>query len=191
MISMRSIYAFVMLTGVSSVAFAAPSLPKGINYRIEPLVGYETVYRSLPTPHTSTRTMYGARVIVGVEAISAELEYTKGSDTENYQSAPESVKNTDEKAKLGLRSTYNFNNYLFASGRAGAQATKNIREETNGGVVTRTEPPITYHPYAGANLGVRFGSIVSVSLGSTMVFKDNRDMSKNDVQNTVSVNFGF
>ena len=162
----------------------------GKGLRLEPIVGYETLYRDTPTPHTTTRTVVGARVVAGIDLISAEVEYTKGSDTENFSTAPEKIFSEDEKAKLGLRSTHRFNEYLFVSGRAGGQGTRGYKEETSGGVITRTENPIKYHPYAGVSLGLRFGAFFSISAGSTMVFKDNSDMSKNDVQNTLSISVG-
>jgi len=188
----KTLISLMLISLAPSFSFAVSSTgPGGIKYNLEPIVGFETTYRNTPTPHTSTRAIYGARATAGVDLLMGELEYTKGSDTKTFSTAPESVKNTDEKAKLGIRSTYHFNSYLFISGRLGGQATKNIREETNGGVVTITEPPIKYHPYAGASLGLRFGSVASISLGTTMIFKDSKDPSKNDVQNTVSARFGF
>lgn len=176
---------------VGSVSSAASfTLAKGTGYQLEPLYGYETVYRDYPSPHLNTRMMYGARLTVGSDLISGELEYTKASDTEDFATAPEKIRTEDEKLKLGVRSTYRFNNYFFASGRLGGQATKEIRKETSGGVETTTEEPIKYNPYAGASLGLKLGPI-SVSVSSTVIFRDGGDMSKNDYQNTVSVGVGY
>lgn len=178
----------MLFSGVASAA--SFTLSKGAGYKIEPLYGYETVFRDYPTPHLNTRMMYGARVTAGSDILSGELEYTKASDIEDFATAPEKIKIDDEKLKLGARSTYNFNNYFFATGRLGGQATKEVREETSGGVTTRTEEPIKYNPYAGASLGVRLGPL-NVSVGSTVIFRDGSDMSKNDYQNTVSVGIGY
>ena len=163
---------------------------KDLGLKIEPLYGYETIFRTNPTPHTSTRSFYGARVAAGQDILSGELEYTKGADTENYSTAPETIRNEDEKAKLGIRSTYNFNSMFFISGRLGGQATQNTNEEISGGVSTIEKKPITYSPYAGASLGIRLGSIISVNAGTTMVFKDNKDFTKNEVQSSVSFSIG-
>lgn len=162
----------------------------GINYTIEPIVGYETVFRALPTPHTSTRLIYGARISAGVSLISGELEYTKGQDTENYLVAPEKVTNYDEKLKLGLKSTYNFNQYMFANARLGAQASKNTEEDVNGGITTKTEHDIKIAPYAGAGLGVRIANLITVNAGVTAVVPDTSDMEKNDYQYTLSIGIG-
>ena len=176
----------------SATALAAGNISiKGIGYKLEPIAGYETVYRDSPTPHTLTRTIYGARVVVGSDLISLEVEYTKGSDTENFSTAPEKIYNDDEKGKVGLRSTYRFNNYVFTSGRLGGQGTRGYTETTTDGVVTRVDNPIKYHPYAGVSLGVKFGSFFSISAGSTVVFRDNADMTKNDVQNTLAISIGI
>lgn len=183
---------FIAALTLSSYSQAAgTSVNLGSNaFRIEPIAGYETVFRDTPTPHTATRVIYGGRLVLGSGFLSGELEYTKGSDTENYSVAPEKVFTEDEKAKLGLRLTHPFNQYLFISGRLGAQASRGYTEETSGGVMTRTEIPIKYLPYAGASLGVHVGSFISISAGTTMVFRDSSDMSKNDVQNTVSISIG-
>jgi hypothetical protein len=195
---MKSLFALIpafFAILISFPAFAAgksgAATLKGIGYRLEPIVGYETVFRDSPTPHTLTRTIYGARVAVGPSFLSLEVEYTKGSDTENFTTAPEKIYNDDEKAKLGLRSIYNFSSYFFVSGRTGAQATRGYTETTTDGEVVRKENPITYNPYAGASLGVHLGEFVSISAGTTIVFRDKADMSKNDIQNTISLSVGL
>jgi hypothetical protein len=184
---------FILILGIfqGTQALAASfTLAKGSGYTLEPLYGYETIFRDYPTPHLQTRAMYGARVTLGADILSAELEYTKASDTENFSTAPETIKIDDEKLKLGIRSTYRFNNYLYASGRLGAQATKSTQEKISGGVSDKEEKPISYNPYAGASLGVRFG-VISVNVTSTVIFRDSSDMSKNDYQNTLSFGVGY
>lgn len=175
----------------SSVASARQfTLVKGAGYAVEPLYGYETIYRSSPTPHLATRAMYGVRLSAGVDLLSGEAEYTRASDTETYSGSPEKIYHEDERYKLGVRSTYRFNQYFYSSGRLGAQATKGFEESTSAGVVTRKDKDLKYSPYAGAQLGVRFG-VFSVNLSATMVFQDYSDLSKNDVQHTLSFGVGY
>lgn len=176
---------------ISSASWAAssPSM-KDVKYTISPLFGFETVYRDTPTPHTATHMMYGARVTAGIPMVSAELEYTKGSDTENFAVAPEKVSYTDEKVKLGLRSVYGFAQIFTLAGRLGGQAKKTTEESTSGGITTTTEKPIEYAPYAGAAFGVHFGKL-NISIGCTAVIKDTNDMTKNEYQNTISVGVGI
>ncbi|MDG0817745.1 outer membrane beta-barrel protein [Bdellovibrio svalbardensis] len=185
--------AYIFLAAVlgTSVASAREfKLSSGPGYTVSPLYGYETVYRDSPTPHLATRAMYGLRVTVGEDILSAEVEYSKASDTENMSTAPEKIYNEDEIAKLGIRSTYRFNNYLHSSLRVGAQATRGIEETTSSGILTRKDKDIRYNPYAGLQLGVSFG-VFSLNASSTMVFRDYSDLSKNDIQNTLSFGVGY
>jgi hypothetical protein len=176
---------------LTSSAFAkAPVSANGIKYTISPLFGYETVFKATPTPHTSTRTMYGARLTAGIDVISGELEYTKGNDTENFLVAPQKIETTDEKLKLGITSKYHLNDFLFASARFGGQAKKSVRIETTTGSAPVTfNDATTYDPYAGASIGAHFGPI-SVSLGAVAVIHNTTDMSQNDIQQTISVSIG-
>ncbi len=128
---------------LSSMALARPaSMPKDIKYTVSPLFGYETVFRATPTPHTATHAMYGARLTIGSDSISGELEYTKSSDTENFMTTPEKIVTNDDKLKLGLRTTYRANEYLFATARLGGQATQTERIETSSGVATTIKDDI-------------------------------------------------
>ncbi len=169
---------------------SSPAL-QDITYRIEPIFGYETVYRSTPKSHTVTRMFYGARVTAGIDIVSAELEYTQGNDTKDYDIAPEKIKTTDEKAKLGIRSTFRLTDLFNMSTRLGCQAKKTTQEVTNLGVTTTEEKPIEYSPYAGAAFGIQLGKAVRISIGTTVVFKDINDMEQNEYQNAVAVGFGI
>lgn len=182
-------YLFISFSVLPALTFAKVSAPKDLKYTISPIVGYETVFRVYPKPHSLTHVIYGARLTAGIDVISAEAEYTKGTDTENYTVAPEEIKTNEEKLKLGVRSTYRFNELLFVTGRFGGQATKTTRQETSAGVTTSTDEPIKYDPYAGAHVGISLGP-VSVAIGATAIIRDVNDMTKNDVQHTLSVTLG-
>jgi hypothetical protein len=177
-------------------AFFAASLAqaqrgaKDFTYTIQPLLGFESVYRSTPRPHTVTQTMYGVRLTGGVDILSAEIEYTQSSGTETFQTAPEKIKSTDEKLKLGGRSIFRLSNVFNMSVRFGGQAKKTKEEITNGTVVTTEEMPVEYSPYLGAAFGVHIGKM-NISVGTTVVIKDANDMEKNEVQNVVAVGFGI
>jgi hypothetical protein len=189
--TVRLISAFVAM-GLSSAALANKQVSvSGLGMKIEPILGYETVYRDTPSPHTATRAIYGGRASAGVDLLALEIEYTRGADTENFATAPEKIYTSDEKGKVGLRSTYRFNEYFFTTGRIGCQGTRGYTETTSSNVLTRTDNPIKYNPYAGASVGINLGSFVSISAGSTMVFRDTSDLSKNDVQNVFSISVGI
>lgn len=174
----------------SSISWAQNSGMKNITYTISPLLGYETVFRSTPTPHTATHAMYGARLTVGSDLISGELEYTNGSDTENYSVAPQSVKSTDEKVKLGARSTLKLTDLFNMSLRLGGQAKRTTEESTSNGVTTSEQKPIEYAPYAGAAFGIHLGKL-NIAIGTTVVIKDINDMEKNEYQNAISIGMGL
>ena len=183
----------VLATATPDIAYTqtkgSSSNNKDLKVSLEPLAGFETLYRPYPSPHTLTRTMYGARIIVGSELLSGEAEYTKGNDIENFLTAPEKIETKDDKYKLGLRSSYKLTDWLCSAVRLGGQAIQSTVTETNNGVPTTTTKPIEYHPYLGAQLGAKFGPI-TISVGATAVIRDTSNISNNDIQHTLSINLG-
>lgn len=165
-------------------------LSKGAGYSIEPLYGFETIYRSSPRSYIKSRAIYGLRLTAGKPLLSGELEYARASDTENYSTAPEKIYYQDDKYKVGITSTAYLGKHFFMAGRAGAQATEGIQEETSGGVKTTKEKGLQINPYAGVKLGIQFG-VVRINAGSTMVFNDYKDFSKNELQHSVSLGIGY
>jgi hypothetical protein len=190
---LKSSILLFFIIATESICWAGPvtsaSLSK-IGYKIEPLLGYEQVFRNTPTPHTSSRMTYGARLIVGQDKLSAEAEYTKAEDTENYLVAPQKITNKDDQFKLGVRSSMNLNAMFFVTARAGGQATKNINETTTNGVLVSTENSVSYNPYAGMQVGIHIGKNFSIAAGSNVIFKDLSDLTKNNYQTTLSVSLG-
>ena len=148
------------------------------------------MYRDYPSIHTGTRTIFGARVAIGEPILSFEVEYTKGADTAVFSATTQTIKTDSEQMKAGIRSTYGLGSYVFVGARVGGQLTRNTRTETAGGTDTVTKTEKTA-PYAGANFGVHLGSYLTVSAGSIMIVTDTKDLSKNDVQNTISVSIGI
>lgn len=163
---------------------------KEFTYTIQPLLGFETVYRSTPRPHTVTQTMYGVRLTGGIDLLSGEIEYTQSTGSETFQTAPEKIASTDEKLKIGARSLFRLSDIFNMSVRLGGQAKKTKEETTTAGVTTTEEKPIEYSPYLGAAFGIHIGKM-NISVGTTVVIKDVNDMEKNEVQNVVAVGFGI
>lgn len=180
----------VLLISLNTWSFTSNS-KSDFKFKLEPLFGFENVYRSFPTPHTTTQTHYGVRLTAGLPELSGEAEYVQGNSTETYAVAPETVKYKDENYKLGLKSIFKISDLLSASARAGAQAKKTKREEINAGTSTTTDEPTKISPYAGAQLGLSLGGKMTVYLGTTVIFNDTNDMSKNDYQNSVSFSVGI
>lgn len=191
----KAVRFLIVVAGISAGHLASAgqhiSLSGDSALQIMPIVGFETVYRDTPTPHTSTNFIYGLRLGYGTAALTGEAEYTRGTDTENYTTAPQQIKHDEEKLKLGIRSTYHFNEYMFVSGRLGGQANQGTIEETNSGVVTTKKIALEAHPYAGVALGVHVASFLTISAGTTVVFRDSKDMTKNEVQNVLAISVGI
>ncbi len=182
------IIGLVLFAGIFAQAQLARD--KDMTYTIQPLLGFETVYRSTPRPRTVTQTMYGVRLTGGVDILSAEIEYTQSTGTETFQTAPEKIKSTDEKLKLGGRTLFKLSNIFNFSIRFGGQAEKTKEEVTSTGITTTTEKPVDYSPYLGAAFGLHIGKM-NVSVGSTVVIKDVNNMEKNEIQNVVAIGFGI
>lgn len=184
---------FLIVTVLFTASFShaqRSSGAKDFTYTIQPLLGFETVYRSTPRPHTVTQTMYGLRLTGGIDLLSGEVEYTQSTGSETFQTAPEKISSTDEKLKIGARSLFRLSDIFNMTVRLGGQAKKTKEETTTAGVVTTEEKPIEYSPYLGAAFGLHIGKM-NVSVGTTVVIKDVNDMEKNEIQNTVAVGFGI
>jgi hypothetical protein len=188
LIDMRKILSICLLSVplVSSAAHAAP-----IFLTVEPLVGYERVQKILPTEHTTSRLMYGARLTFGFPLLSLESEYTRGSDSETFSNPEQTLKDTDDKVKLGLRSSIRLSSIFSLQARGGGQAKRNTHEVTQNGTTTSTTSPIVYRPYAGAGLSATLASRFVLTGGITAVFNDFPNMSKNEYQTTLGFSIKF
>jgi hypothetical protein len=164
-----------------------------VTVSVEPIIGYERVQKLVPQRHTRDRLTYGARARAGIPAISAELEYTRAEDTEDFSNQPLTrVKDQDDRLKLGIVSSYSLSTLLSFQARAGGQASRGHHEETVSGATSATDRKLEYNPYAGGGLTARLGDTLDLSAGITVVFHEFPDMSKNDYQTTLgfSVKFG-
>jgi hypothetical protein len=164
---------FLLATGVAQ---AQP-----FQLGIEPIVGYEMVQKVLPTQHRTSRLTYGARVTAGILLISGELEYTRAQDTETFTAPARTTTDTTDKLKLGLRSSHSLGSLLLLTARGGVQAQQNKHEDS----ITGTSfTPVTYDPYAGAELGVRLTSKIRGFAGLVVVIHDINNMVANEYQTT-------
>jgi hypothetical protein len=162
-----------------------------ITVSVEPVVGFEHVQKLAPTPHTTNRLMYGARATAGWRIVAAEAELTRGTDAEAFPLQALTTSDTDEKLKVGVRSSYALSSMLSAYLRGGVQAKRNTREETSAGVTTRTVGRIVYDPYAGTGLSAGLARNVSLNVGLAVVFNEFPDMAKNDYQTTAGFSVRF
>lgn len=179
---------WVLTLGLGYMAIANASATE---IAVEPIVGYERVQKIFPTPHTSDRLMYGARARVGIPLLSLEAEYTRGSDTESFPADSLTTSDTDDKIKLGLRSSFRMNNFFSFQLRAGAQAKRNIHTDTNSGVTTQIVGPIVYNPYGGLGLTSKIAKNLEITGSVTAVFNDFPNMAMNDYQTALGLTVHF
>src|SRR5690348_7774947 len=130
---MRFILLVLALLSFDST-YAAPP----VNYSIEPIIGCERTQKFEPTLHTHDRLTYGARLTAGFMILSAEAEYTRGSDSESFPAQGLVTSDTDDQLKIGLRTGYNLGPVFAIYGRGGVQARKNEHESIVSGVMTKT-----------------------------------------------------
>lgn len=173
----------ILIAGVILISLIQPRAQANqASVNIEPILGYERVQKLIPEAHTVERMYYGARATAGVTLLSAEAELTRATDTETFSNQNLTVKDSDDRLKIGLRSSYWLSSFLALQARGGAQAERKTQEQTNSGVSTTSVGKILYHPYAGASLSSRLMSNLSLTGGITVVFHEFPNMDKNDYQ---------
>ena len=186
---LRKRYVFVF--GLVSIVIGHAAQAEVLAFNIEPIVGYERVQKLAPAAHTRDRLFYGARATVGVPLIAGEVEYIRGTDTETIAAQDLSLKDTDDRVKLGLRSSLRISTLLSLQLRGGGQAKRNTHEETQAGVTTKTIGQIVYKPYAGLSLSARLSSKIELSGGIVTVFNGFPNMSKNEYQTSLGFRVSF
>jgi hypothetical protein len=134
--------------------------------------------------------VYGARVRAGILILSAEGEYTHGTNAENFADQGLTINDTDDKIKLGLRSDLRLGSLLSAHLRAGGEAHQDHRVQTLNGVSTTTDITV-YHPYAGAGASVKLTSNFSATADAVAVIPSISDMSQNEYQVTAGFDIRF
>lgn len=162
--------------------FIQPASASLLSLGIEPIVGYEKVQQILPTRHSTTRLMYGARLTAGFLFLSAEAEYTTGKTQESFPNLDQS--HTVEHLKAGLRSGFGIGTLLQIFARGGVQATRGKTEQTVGGVTTTMTESTRYNPYAGASARLRLSRNFSASADVVAVIPDFQKMDQNEYQVT-------
>lgn len=176
---------------VMALIFIAVPSRAVISTGVEPIIGYERVQKLIPTPRTVERLVYGARITVGVPLISAEAEFTRATDTESFPSLNQTYKDTEDKARVGARSTFRLGGMISLIARAGAQAKLVKHEVTTGSVTGLIVEPIRYNPYAGAGFKFKLSRQVALTADITVVFRDFPNMNQNDYMTTAGFVVSF
>lgn len=159
-----------------------------LTYAVTPIIGYEKAFKSVPSPHSHYRLMYGALVVGGYDILSGEIEATRASDNERFPLDSLETSDQEDRVKLGIRTSREagaFKGFL----RAGGQASRGTHEETRSGAKTVTKGKIGYDPYAGLGVSARVLSQLSLQLGATLVFRDGTGLSRNNVEYSAGIAF--
>ncbi len=184
--------ALVLACALATAASVSAHAASRIGVNVEPIVGYERSQKLVPTAHTKDRLIYGARLSIGIPLLAVEATYTRGTDTEEFPGqALSSIKDTDDKLKVGLRSSVRMSRIFSIQGRGGVQAKRNIHEETLNGVSTKTTHPIVYDPYAGLGLSMGLARNLTLTGGMTVVFNEFPKMNKNEYETTLGFSVRF
>jgi hypothetical protein len=158
----------------------------GITLSAEPIVGYAFDHSDTPNPHVRGTLIYGARVTGGMGNLALEAEYTRGSVSEVFVN--QTIKTEQENIKIGIRGSKSLLSILSASARVGGQGSaEKIEDSVNG----NSAPAWVVRPYAGVGLEGKMGNQFSLSADATYIFNDLQNLSKNDIQTTLSFNIFF
>jgi hypothetical protein len=178
---------YLRVVAALSIFLLAPAAQAASLFKlgVEPIIGYERVQKLLPEPHTRQRLVYGARLTAGLLLFSAEAEYTRSGDSKEFPELGITSKETDDRLKMGLRSSIGMGALLSLILRGGVQASRSTTEDTAGGVTTKTMTPIQYDPYLGLGLSASLGGKFVLTGNVTAIFNDFPDMAKNDYQTTL------
>lgn len=166
----------------SSASQAA--IPTGMTVNLQPIVGYSFEKKS--NPDRKERVfIYGARVTAGYRILSAEGEYTRGNSDAEYTAIDLHIKELSEKARVGIRSTYDLASLLSFTLRGGGEANRTTTERTTAGVTTKSQSPTNLDPYLGAGLGIHLGPVISLNAEAVATIKDVHDLKKNEYTTTI------
>ena len=158
---------------------------------INPIVGYERVQKTQPTPHTSSRLIYGIGAKYGPPILKVEGEITRGSDSESYPDQDLTIKETATNLMLGIHSTFNSGSFLSWYLRGGGHARKVDQERTQNDVTTESDPAVYLSPYAGSGITLNLFDKVSINGGITVIFIGHPKATDLEYQTTFGVSQKF
>ena len=182
---MRSIKQFITLIFFILFSTKVFAQKGGLKLTIEPIYGIETKLVRYPPPEGYvTGATYGGRVVVGLNVLSLEGEYTTFKSREEYPALDTKVEDTAERLSVGLRSTLPIGKFFGVFLRAGGRASQGESIVTTNGVAETKPDPMVVYPYAGAGVQIAILSNFALNGGATVI-RNGED--KYDVQYTFGV----
>ena len=137
---------------------------------VTPIVGFERIQRTLPTPSMKTRTVVGARAIYRLPITSLEAEYTHGEDDATNSTTNTSYKFVDDKLRLGLRGDFNIASFLSWDLSGGLQAKQTKTTTTVSGSTSTSTTKTSTDPYVGTGVSLHLLNMFSLNADITAVY---------------------
>lgn len=184
-----SFIALLPLLLASTPAFARIDA-KDVTYTIQPIIGYEAQRKENPN-RTKVVFIYGARVIAGYKILSAEGEYTHGTSNETFPASSQNIRETTDRYRLGIRSSYDLGTLFTFTLRGGGETMKRKTDTTTGGVTTTATAPSKIDPYLGLGTALHVASVLSLVGEVVVTMRDWNDMKKNDFSTTLGLEIHF
>ncbi|MBI2712691.1 MAG: hypothetical protein HYX41_07560 [Bdellovibrio sp.] len=170
---------FLLMVISFSTLLASPSKADIFKINLEPIIGYEQVQVVLPTPHSTSRLIYGASATFGVLLLSGELQYTHGTSSESYPTLGLTQTDVGDRARGGIRSGFRLGPLLTLFVRGGVEAYQERIDQTLNGVTTTTIIPITISPYVGAGARASLGGKLYATADVVATIVNINDLTQN------------
>ncbi len=161
------------------------------NLTITPIVGVERVQKFQPTVQMKTRAIFGVRGVYKLPIASAEGEVTRGQDTSNDVTNSTSYKDVEDKARLGLRGSFEMGQFFSTYLRGGAQGRQNVQTKTVGGVSTTKTTISKIQPYVGLGLEIKVMQYFSLSADVTATHTPTNEANLKDYEIQPSLGFSL
>ena len=163
------------------------------NLSISPIIGVERVQKFQPSVQMKTRAIFGLRAVYKLPIASAEAEITRGQDTSNDVTNATTYKDVEDKARLGLRGSFELGPFFSSYIRGGAQGRQNVQTKTVNNLTTTKTTVSKVQPYVGLGLDIKIMQYFSLSadLTATHTPTDNPNLKDYELQPSLGMNIKF
>lgn len=184
---MKALLVLITINLIIPVSWAQDRrTPIDLDYlSIQPIVGFERVQKLEPTPYSTSRFIYGARINYGPPIISAELEVTRGQDSKTFPEQNLRVEEEVTNIMGGARSSHNFGGLLDVYLRAGGHTRKSKLTQTRDSATVTRRPASYVSPYVGTGASVNVLNIFTLNAGLTVLFTDRPESGDREYQTTL------
>jgi len=154
------------------LALLVANLGHAQELKIEPVYGFERTYHAEPKPSRyRTEVFLGLRANYGTKLLSLEGEINQANSDDTIGDV--TAKYNTQTLMLGLKLVPISGEYYNIFMRSGIRVRKKTTELTQNGVTSSTTDGPNLDPYAGAGIGIGFGSVFSLNASATLVYNRN------------------